>query len=283
MRYNASIALRSASVASRKIPAISQVLQSNTKGFVFRSLLLCPFANLAIEDYIFRHSPPGSMVLLFYRNNKSIVIGRNQNPWIEVNLQRLRELAPQQNQIVHLVRRRSGGGAVYHDRGNANWSFMCDSSEFERDKYANLVAEALRGVGIQEANVNERHDIVLEAHSGSRKVSGSAYKISRQRALHHGTALLNSSLDNISALLRSPSLSFITARGTESVRSAVTNLGINTKTFESAVEQEFRALYGLEADLHPTTTFGQECLEIDEVRKGYDELRVCQFHSIQFR
>jgi lipoate-protein ligase A len=257
-----------------KVTDLLGLLESDTPGFVFKSSLLCPFANLAIEDYIFRHSKPGSRILIFYRNNKSIIIGRNQNPWLEVNLKRLQELAPEPSQLVHLLRRRSGGGTVYHDRGNVNWSFICDSSEFTRDKYAKMIVQGLHKAGLKEADVNERHDMVVRGEKGSRKVSGSAYKISRQRALHHGTALLDSNLENISELLHSPARSFINARGTESVRSPVTNLGISQQVFEKSVEQEFREKYELNHEAHPTMAYGKECLDSAEVRRGYDELRV---------
>jgi lipoate---protein ligase len=279
-----SLASRSYSTGSiPKSLSLTQILDSKSPGFVFRSSLLCPFANLAIEDYIFRHSPSGSKLLLFYRNNKSIVIGRNQNPWLELNLQRIQELSSQPNQLVHLLRRRSGGGTVYHDRGTVNWSFTCDASEFNRNKYAELIVQALHGIGIDQAKVNNRHDIVVVEQLGSRndtsnistkKVSGSAYKISRQRALHHGTALLNANLQNISELLHSPARSLINARGTESIRSPVTNLKIGNRQFEEAVEQQFRKLYNLDDESHPTVMLGQECLEIGAIRSGYEELRV---------
>lgn len=181
-----------------------------------------PFVNLSIEHFLFQKTPPGSRVLFLYTNRPCIVIGRNQNPWLEVNLSLLRAPAdgtplwPETPALgnVDLVRRRSGGGTVFHDEGNVNWSVICDLTEFTRDKHAEMVVRSLRGLGIERARVNERHDIVLDqgsqnyptdehdthktpytsqdSSSPSLKVSGSAYKLARNRALHHGTALLQS-------------------------------------------------------------------------------------------
>ena len=145
---------------------------------------------------------------------------------------------------------------------------------------AKLIVQSLQKLGIRQTRVNERYDIVLDTFSpdgpdkSTRKVSGSAYKISRQRALHHGTTLLNSNLQNISELLNSPARSFITARGTESIRSPVANLKISTRTFEGAVEKEFRNMYQLSIEEHPTRVLGQECMGIKDIRTGYEELRV---------
>jgi lipoate-protein ligase A len=253
--------------------------------YLFRSTTSDPFLNLSIEHHLFTTSPPGSKLLFLYTNSPSVIIGRNQNPWAETNLPDLFA------RNAHLVRRRSGGGTVWHDEGNVNWSITTDMSLFTRDKHAEMVVRALRTLGVDRARVNERHDIVLDLGNEKRevdnsdthsthfggdttKVSGSAYKLARNRALHHGTALLDSSfLSSISHVLKSPWKQGMNMRGTESVRSKVGNLGLTNHNFEQAVELEFRQMYQISPDQAPIVEVGEEYLDIDQVNSGYQELK----------
>ena len=258
-----------------------------------------PYLNLSIEEHILRTSPADSHVLFLYVNRPCVVIGRNQNPWLEVNLAlldgetRTTDAASAAVGNVDLVRRRSGGGAVFHDAGNLNWSVVCPRDSFTRDKHAEMVVRALRKLGIDRARVNERHDIVLDQgpkqadsdpgdthrtpytlDDGPRalKVSGSAYKMISQRALHHATTLLCSpNVQSISRFLRSPAKGRITAKGVASVSSPVSNIGVDMELFQETLQREFNAAYG---GAH-VQTVGEELLENEKIRKGYDELRVC--------
>ena len=258
-----------------------------------------PYINLSIEHYLLQHSAPDSVILFQYINRPSIIIGRNQNPWLEVNLGLLKAGLSHTGittglENVDLVRRRSGGGTVFHDDGNVNWTVICPSSIFTRDKHAEIVVRALRSLGVSRSRVNERHDIVLdqgsssftglwgpqdETHSTpwqstnprSLKVSGSAYKLTRHRALHHGTALLNSpNLSIIPQYLHSPAKAFIKGRGVESVSSPVGNILLNNDEFIEEVQREFGAMYGGLADAEQVD---YRWLEIDQVEKGWRELR----------
>ena len=165
-----------------------------------------------------------------------------------------------------------------------------------------MVVRALRNLDVQRSRVNERHDIVLDqgvssspvvwgpeddTHSTpwqtdnprSLKVSGSAYKLTRQRALHHGTALLNSpNLNSIPHYLHSPAKAFIKGRGVESVSSPVGNILLDNEDFIDEVQREFRCLYGgpSEAQL-----VGEECLGIEEVEKGWKELKSPEWTYLQ--
>ncbi|KAI9706285.1 MAG: Biotin/lipoate A/B protein ligase [Bogoriella megaspora] len=224
-----------------------------------------PYLNLATEYYLLQNRPAHSIVLFFYVNRPSIIIGHNQNPWLEANLKLLRGTNSPIGKPIDLVRRRSGGGTVFHDEGNVNWTVICPSSKFTRDKHAEMVVRALRRLGVERARVNERHDIVLDQGSARvnqpsedthktpftstdaptpLKVSGSAYKLTRGRALHHGTCLLQSpNLGSIGKYLRSPARPFIKARGVESISSPVGNIGVENMPFIDAVYAEFAAMY----------------------------------------
>ncbi|OIW27771.1 hypothetical protein CONLIGDRAFT_682789 [Coniochaeta ligniaria NRRL 30616] len=258
---------------------------------IYHSTSLNPYLNLSIEHHLLTKSHPDSTLLFLYRNAPSVVIGRNQNPWLETNLSALRAGLPSPSpssdaggggagEEVNLVRRRSGGGAVFHDAGNANWSVICPSAVFDRDRHAAMVVRALEKLGVRGARVNERHDIVQDVSSSSEgregnntfKVSGSAYKLTRLRSLHHGTCLLCSpNLGRISPLLRSPAEAYIKSRGVESVRSPVRNVGVGYEEFVDVVAEEFEEMYGEVPG--GSVAVGSNALEIEAVRKGVDELQ----------
>ena len=294
--------------SSRLAPAVDRPIQS------YISSSRDPFLNLSIEHYLLQKSSAESTVLFLYVNRPCIVIGRNQNPWLEANLSLLQAakddsddaVGPEAKPVglgqIDLVRRRSGGGAVFHDTGNVNWSVICPAASFTRDKHAEMVVRALRRCGVQRCRVNERHDIVLDqarkryegnwgpdndTHStpwqqikptrrGALKVSGSAYKLTKGRALHHGTALLNSpNLNSIHDYLRSPAKQFIKARGVESVSSPVGNIELENDVFINATQEEFARTYSsseIDAQI-----VDDAWLNIEDVEKGYEELKVRPF------
>ncbi len=244
---------------------------------IYRTATRDPYLNLSIEHYLLQNSHPESTVLFLYRNSPSVVIGRNQNPWLEVNLSRLRAGLPTTAEPVRLVRRRSGGGAVFHDDGNVNWSVICPPPSFDRDKHAEMVVRALRRLGVQDVRVNCRHDIVMgggrKNKEGERKISGSAYKLTRLRSLHHGTCLLSSPhLAQISGLLRSPAEPYIKARGVESVRSKIANVERGPEEFCTAIQDEFQAMYKRETAVQAITD--SQCEWPADLQKGYEELKV---------
>ncbi|KAH6875118.1 hypothetical protein BKA58DRAFT_311190 [Alternaria rosae] len=299
IRYTSQKTARKYSSFTEKLADPANKLQS----YISRSS--DPYLNLSIEDHILRKSPADSTVLFLYVNRPCVVIGRNQNPWTEVNLDILnaargahdaKDTEPPGIGTVDLVRRRSGGGTVFHDEGNLNWSITCPRGDFTRDLHAEMVVRALRKLGIERARVNERHDIVLdqghERHTadlgdthrtpyttdegGPRplKVSGSAYKLTRQRALHHATTLLSSpNLHIIPHYLRSPAKSVIQAQGVESVSSPVSNIGLDVSTFQERLQEEFASMYAELGAPSIVQTVGEEHLNIPDIHKGYDELQ----------
>jgi lipoate-protein ligase A len=259
---------------------------NNTQVYVSRSH--DPYVNLSIEHFLLQKTPPESTILFLYTNRPSIVIGRNQNPWLEVNLGLLSasRRSPGHENIgdIDLVRRRSGGGTVFHDEGNVNYSVICPTVVFDRDRHAQMVVRALRSLGVERAKVNERHDIVLERENNTStsqhdsaedarplKISGSAYKLTRLRSLHHGTCLLSSpNIQSISQYLRSPAKPYIKARGVDSVSSPVANVNVSNDDFERAVVREFGEMYGAG---NPVIVTGEEG-NAPEILKGLAELRV---------
>lgn len=246
---------------------------------VYRSTSNDPYLNLSLEHHILQRSHPDSTVLFLYTNRPCVVIGRNQNPWLEVNLALLRKgllTNVDASEPIYLVRRRSGGGTVFHDLGNANWSVICPPASFDRDKHALMVVRALTTLGVSNVRVNERHDIVQdqEAEGGAFKVSGSAYKLTRERSLHHGTCLLASeNLTRISGLLRSPAENYIKAKGVESVRSPIRNVGLESQDrFATAVADEFKRMYDRENDMRVQPVGPEEAMLIPDVVNGVKEL-----------
>lgn len=253
-------------------------VSEETSPLIFHLTSDNPYHNLSLEHYILTNSHPSSCILLFYTNRPCVVIGRNQNPWLETDIKRLRdglepeEPAPPGSGIwgnettqpvpIDLIRRRSGGGTVFHDNGNLNYSVIVPNNKsFKRSTQAEMVVRALSPLspryGFSELRVNDRNDIVMKAKDNALqwlKVSGSAYKLTKGRALHHGTLLFSSpNLSNISNLLRSQGRGFIEAKGVESVRSHVANLAWTPdpqkrkevkEVMTKAIVQQFWDTYG---------------------------------------
>ncbi|KAJ2780734.1 hypothetical protein H4R18_003285 [Coemansia javaensis] len=183
-----------------------------------------PYANLALEDRLLRLTDPQTHVLFLWRNRPTVVIGRNQNPWKECDLGAMRA------RDVWLARRTSGGGAVYHDLGNTNYTVVMPRADFGRDRCARMVARALRDHADIPATVTARHDVAV----GGRKVSGSAFRLTAARAFHHGTMLIDADLARLGSSLRSRNAAAITANGVDSVRSPVANLRDYSWTIDHA-------------------------------------------------
>lgn len=143
-------------------------------------------------------------------------MGRFQNPFIELNLVE----AFQKN--INVVRRFSGGGCVYHDLGNLNFSFIGPLSEFNKTTGLKKIIELLRPFDLN-LKINERNDLITHYEGSDYKVSGSAYKQIKDRYLHHGTLLIEADLESLGSLLKSE-ISFVESKSLSSVRSKVKNL-----------------------------------------------------------
>ena len=171
-----------------------------------------PYRNLASERYLLEHTPAGSVTLYLWQNKNTVVIGRNQNPWAECNMALLRQDGG------HLVRRLSGGGAVYHDSGNLNFTFLTDAATYNLDRQLAVIITALASLGIK-AEKSGRNDILVDG----RKVSGNAFYTSGNKKYHHGTLLIDVKTDVMAKYLTVSPLK-LQAKGVSSVKSRVLNL-----------------------------------------------------------
>ncbi|MGX1265022.1 lipoate-protein ligase A [Rossellomorea marisflavi] len=189
-----------------------------------------PRINLAIEEYALKNLDIDESYLLFYINEPSIIIGKNQNTIEEINTDYV------EKQGLHVVRRLSGGGAVYHDLGNLNFSFITkdDGDSFHNfKKFTEPVIEALNKLGVQ-AELSGRNDILAEG----RKISGNAQFSTRGRMFSHGTLLFDSEMENVVSALRVKK-DKIESKGIKSIRSRVAN--ISEFLEEKMTIEEFRS------------------------------------------
>lgn len=185
--------------------------------------------NLAIEEYCIRNLPSGQDYLLFYINAPSIIIGRNQNTLEEVNQQYVEENG------IKVVRRISGGGAVYHDLGNLNFSFMTDYHPTKLNnfrKFTEPIIKILNDMGVP-AELKGRNDIVVH----DKKISGNAQFSSVKRMFNHGTLLLDSDLSMVTKAL-TVKMTKIVSKGHKSARDRVAN--ISEFMDQSMTTEEFK-------------------------------------------
>jgi lipoate---protein ligase len=190
-----------------------------------------PRINLAIEEYALKNLDINETYLLFYINEPSIIIGKNQNTIEEINTEYV------ERNGIHVVRRLSGGGAVYHDLGNLNFSFITkdDGDSFLNfQKFTEPIIKALKKLGVN-AELSGRNDIVVEG----RKVSGNAQFSTRGRMFSHGTLLFDSKIENIVSALNVKK-DKIESKGIKSIRSRVANISEFLK--EKMTIEEFRSV-----------------------------------------
>ncbi len=190
-----------------------------------------PRINLAIEEYALKNLDIEDTYLLFYINEPSIIIGKNQNSIEEISTKYVEDNG------IHVVRRLSGGGAVYHDFGNLNFSFITkdDGESFHNfKKFTAPVVEALKSLGV-EAEMSGRNDLIAEG----RKISGNAQFSTKGRMFSHGTLLFDSEIEHVVSALNVKK-DKIESKGIKSIRSRVANIKEFLK--EDITIEQFRQL-----------------------------------------
>lgn len=218
-----------------------------------------PWWNLAVEEYLLDTVEPGQCILYLWQNKDTVVIGRNQNPWRECRTQELEADGGK------LARRLSGGGAVFHDIGNINFTFIVSKELYNLDKQLDVILNAVRSFGI-DAQKSGRNDIIADG----RKFSGNAFCFRSTSAYHHGTILVSADFNKLSKYLRVSEEKMI-SKGVQSVQSRVVNLSelsqdISVEKMVEALIASFRELYGSTAPV-------ENCVMGDkEGREALEEL-----------
>ena len=205
--------------------------------YFYRSDSPCPWHNLAVEEYVLGTLPPETIVLYLYQNENTVVIGKNQNAWKECRHQLLSDEGGK------LARRISGGGAVFHDMGNLNFSFIVSRGDYDLHRQLGVILSAVRSLGVN-AEFSGRNDILSEGA----KFSGNAFCFRKDSAFHHGTILIGADMCKLARYL-SVSKDKIASKGVESVRSRVCNLKernaeIDVEKIADALKDSFEKEYG---------------------------------------
>lgn len=225
-----------------------------------------PYYNMALEEHLTGDPEMDDDYVFFYIHSPSIIIGRYQNTYAEVNEGFVRERG------IHVARRLSGGGAVYHDRGNLNYSFIVNSNGSKKIDFARFtepVIRTLADLGI-EAHLSGRNDLCV----GDRKFSGNAQYINSRKVLHHGTLLFDENIEDMVSALTVSDLK-IKSKAVDSVRSRVINLKELMRddiTIEEFREKLVRTFF-LDGDVDEYILTDKDLERVDELVKTKFSLR----------
>lgn len=238
--------------------------------------------NLALEEYLMTLVNESEGILFMWSNKPCVVIGRNQNPWRECDIDYVK------SSNITLARRKSGGGAVYQDQGNINMSIICCESEWNEEKQNSLWILLLKKLGI-DAEVSGRNDICVQGM----KCSGMAYSISRGKCLQHGTLMVDVDIKEMESCL-TVSNTKLEAKGISSVRSRVTNIrklsrlfeGLNCKDcIDQIREASFKTakeIYKPERIFNLDTEYLLSCPEVEKRIHKYKSWEWNYGHRMQF-
>lgn len=211
------------------------------KIFIYNAQGTDPHENLAAEKVLMDALAPGEAMLYLWQNFNTVVIGKNQNAWLECRTSLLSE------EGGTLARRLSGGGAVYHDLGNLNFTFLMCKEDYDLEKQVEVIRRACLLAGIQ-AEKSGRNDLLAEG----KKFSGNAFYQDKIHAYHHGTLMVDVDKEKLGRYL-SPPKSKLLAKGVASVRSRVVNLKelspvLTIDAMRRYMQQAFMDVYGLTAE-----------------------------------
>lgn len=214
-----------------------------------------PYKNLALEEYMLKNVLDNQCILYLWQNEKTVVIGKNQNPWKECKIEALTE------DRGSLVRRLSGGGAVFHDLGNLNFTFLVRKENYNLEKQLQVILNAVKNLGIP-AEKSGRNDITVDG----RKFSGNAFYSDGISNYHHGTILINVNMSMLSHYLNVAKAK-LESKGVNSVRSRVVNLveyrpDLNIDLMKNELIKAFGQVYGLAPE-----PIDEKSLDIKEINK----------------
>ena len=225
------------------------------KLYIYNTACTDPYYNIATERQLLESVEPGSCILYLWQNKNTVVIGRNQNAWAECRTSLLEE------EGGHLARRLSGGGAVFHDLGNLNFTFLVSQEDYDLDRQLRVIETACGYAGIS-VERSGRNDLLAEGH----KFSGNAFYHSQGRAYHHGTLLVNANMEKLGRYLTPPKAK-LEAKGVASVRSRVINLQelspeLTCDSLRCLMEQAFGQVYELKPQI--LTLTADDLAQIDK-------------------
>lgn len=231
-----------------------------TKLRIYETTETNPHRNLAMEKHLMDITQPGECLLYLWQNKNTVVIGKNQNPWLECRTSLLEEEGGK------LARRLSGGGAVFHDLGNLNFTFIMCKENYDLDKQISVIQTACALAGIS-AEKSGRNDILADG----RKFSGNAFYQNRTHAYHHGTLMVDVDKDKLGRYL-SPPKAKLEAKGVASVRSRVVNLKelnptLTIDAMKAYMAEAFSKVYGMIAE--PLVLTDTDFAEIEKVTAEY--------------
>ena len=218
-----------------------------------------PFLNHAVEQYLTANQEEGTVTMYLWKNQQTVVIGYNQNPYSECNVQLLLD------EGGHLMRRGTGGGAVYHDLGNINFSFVADKSLYDVRKQLSVIQDALLSYGLQ-TEISGRNDLTCEG----RKFSGNAFAKGQKNDLHHGTILIKTDGAMMQRYLIVDKAKLM-KNGVKSVASRVINLSelvpeLTSESIKQPLIDSFEKVYGDKAIMLDFDTFINNT-EVQAIRK----------------
>ena len=218
-----------------------------------------PYFNLALEEYVFDRLPKDESYFMLWQNANTIVIGKYQNALEEVNQTVVDERG------IKVARRLSGGGAVYHDMGNLNFTFIVDQKDVKGMNFkifVEPVVETLKGFGVA-AEFTGRNDIVIDGM----KISGNSQYVKKHRVMHHGCIMLDSDLEKVADALNVKAAKF-KSKNSKSVRSRVTTINahaprkISMEEFKTALKEHILGSDGIE----PYELTEEDLREIEKLR-----------------
>lgn len=225
---------------------------------------LNPWENLALEELIFSRHQEGA-ILYLWQNQNTVVIGKNQNAWRECRLEALEKDGGK------LARRSSGGGAVFHDIGNLNFTFIGDNQLYDVQRQLDVIKKAVLKFGIK-AEFSGRNDLILS--EGGEKFSGNAFWVTREKSLHHGTILIHVDMEKLGKYLAPPKEK-LESKGIKSVRSRVCNLKerapeITVDAVRQALKEAFIEEYGEAELVSPEAFQGQDLDKLVEKYSSWE-------------